>query len=1068
MVVSIMNTIYKKNLYYSILSMIIVLIAFILLMCRLCTTAQAYINKNSLQTVPYKGLDNYSFVVKHGSGINHNYHVHTDGSGISAKLVNLRQMGESHIADFLGDEVIQVRLLDNFERSRDKITVRYDNAAFYAGMNLDVQMRISWLNVYPDSSFFPKSSRWIDISNDFADGIFYNGLTSGTVSYTFYKAGTNEKVNLSQPGDPTYLSFSSLNGMTNSLIPQSLDGGITGEWVNYENNNGNITGYVSENTGIGRYWSPEENSYVIGGLPNTPFDDYLGGPDFFTHSVNYLATNEPGHVFRFGAGYGSAWFTLSGITIKNPGTPPHEEITPPQKSVDKPIIHKQNEVINYQLKIHLQRRKNYWYYHYIKDPKTGFINDVSRYEQYTNDHFDLTDNLPKEVTLLKASATGRLAKGLKVEGNTIKVHLNKEQMNGEAEDDVINVSCIVNKLPKPTENGWSDNNPKSSGWYTFYNKAHQNEVIYDAGGDSDSNNVPVKIKRYHGIIYHYDFDHNNKGDFDFLEHIQNNKDLTYHKNFDGDNGLIQKNNVYGYENDDVNINILQDGRDKNNNRFRYCYGDQSKEVVHFNKYNSPDYDDTNQEFNQDFYVPYIVPKAHFQDTMFKIDTDKASNKLPFQLDLRAESFLYRKFSEYQGAVANINIKYNDPSSPNNGKLLYSTKKPIIDMMLEKQHGLKYTQIKGNLDTSNLTGIKEGQKVPVRITITGTNPNLIEQDYKDKDSFGFIATEHIVEGFNKGNTPTKKDNDQWHKDVNSYTAPERTIAYYGVDKVRILNERLDVSQKREATAKTGYGMKGDISLKYIGNIQTEKYRKDGTNINYVFPKDFAAKNTTIDYSKDTQKHSFENNNMMADRLDVKTADYKDKLPDLDNLKDFSALEKEKISKITAAVPKNYNDEKKSGFEAKYSFFDRNSEYDSGNITLASSKDPLAKNKNDDSMAKRKAGSRFYTPLWLKLGKYDVYFSKAQNSSTNKERLGGNWLNINENRPVDFYAHMYLAKDTDDTNYTKTHEQDDELALQPIVSGQKARSAKFANYDKGQLPEGLSAAEKAKMKAWLQGN
>ena len=76
-----------------------------------------------------------------------------------------------------------------------------------------------------------------------------------------------------------------------------------------------------------------------------------------------------------------------------------------------------------------------------------------------------------------------------------------------------------------------------------------------------------------------------------------------------------------------------------------------------------------------------------------------------------------------------------------------------------------------------------------------------------------------------------------------------------------------------------------------------------------------------------------------------------------------------------------------------------------------------------MAKRKAGSRFYTPLWLKLGKYDVYFSKAQNSSTNKERLGGNWLNINENRPVDFYAHMYLAKDTDDTNYTKTHEQDD---------------------------------------------
>ncbi|MCT6888588.1 MAG: hypothetical protein M3Z87_02850, partial [Lactobacillus sp.] len=154
-----MNTIYKKNLYYSILSMIIVLIAFILLTFRLCTTAQAFINKNSLQTAPYKGLDNYSFIIKHGLGANHGYYVYTtEGNGLSAKVVSLRQMGESHIADFLGDKVIQVRLLDNFDRSRDKITVKYNNAAFYAGMNLDVQMRISWLNVYPDSSFFPKSS----------------------------------------------------------------------------------------------------------------------------------------------------------------------------------------------------------------------------------------------------------------------------------------------------------------------------------------------------------------------------------------------------------------------------------------------------------------------------------------------------------------------------------------------------------------------------------------------------------------------------------------------------------------------------------------------------------------------------------------------------------------------------------------------------------------------------------------------------------------------------------------------------------------------------------------------
>lgn len=937
----------------------------------------------------------------------------------------------ANLKSHLGSPVWHVTIPEHAYYSQ-AITAFYPSAGKFNGQEFDMKVRYDNFHRYP----YWHTKPWIDVSRNAKDGIFYYGFAAGNAYYTFYKHNSSKVIfNLgSGAKSPVYLTFNSLNGLKTGQA-LALDK-ITGEWVHFY---GSKLGYITRNSDIIRYATKVEQRRgqsgaieVVGGKPNSPFNDHIGGQatkgmkDFYSHSVSFLADNNQSQMFRFGAGYGSAWFTLSSLTVKNPPEKHHPKPKPTnaEKTVDKTTIHKQNANLTYTIKGKLPERHNTFKYvneSYV-DAKGHYHSIVHKIETNTHDNFKFVDNLPKDVTVTSASATGMPTPT--VSNNRVATTADKSYMTSHSNQGyVIKIHAIANHLPQPGKNGWSDKGPKKHGWYKFYNRGDVSETIYSQTSSHHTNRVSTKIKRYQGNVIHYDFDHGEAGDFVFLDHVHDNDDFSYHDNYDPNDGVIKVEHIYGYENDRKPVYILKNAYKKNNPQWHYLYGygNQNTEMIKF----------TAAGTVQNFYFPYIVPRAKFVNAMIKIDTNKAKDGLPFTLDMRGESFLYREFSDYVGSIMTITVKSQD------GTQLYQSSKPLSDILKPTYHGVQWTQWKGKLDTSHIAGtLQKGQKLPVTVHVAITNPKKIQLDVGDTtntttnfdvptNTYGYISSEHLTDQKQFGK-------DGAANDQTDYIAPQRTIKYAGVAQVRELKEQLKLTQQRSAEAKTGYGMTNDLSLEYSGFLNVQNYLKKGTALNYDFPKQFNEANSNITYPSDPQKHNTHGKQMLADRFDqdnqITTGDSKfsDKL---DTIHAMNSDDRQTISEIENEVPTKFNDEKPATFDVNYKFFTRKSMDKSGDVVLADNKDPLAKNNSKaktDGNDSRVGYNRFYTPYWLKLGSYDTDFSKAKRPSQNAGRLGGNWLNIDELRPVKFYAHMYLAKGT------KT-QSDDELSLQPIISG-----------------------------------
>ncbi|TPR14956.1 hypothetical protein DY052_05900 [Apilactobacillus timberlakei] len=1050
---------------------------------------------NNKLTPITKDIGNTKFGIL--DSIDNDLDIKTNGNNLKSELISSPNNNESSI---LGNKVMRV-YIPNKMQSGSKITLIYHNGARYGNQQLTTKLTISNLNLYPNNSKMGNlnNRRYIDISPNLSKGLFYYGLTKAHAHYAFYTdKGANNIFNIGSQSDPSYMTFNSLNGVDSNTSHQALDNRV-GEWVRYVNGDDEqvpALGYISNNSQIGNLpinkltGIPGEKG--VGGKSYTPFHDSQKGDkkSFETHSVTFPAFNKNYQDFEFGASYGSAWYTLSTMGLeKQPDKPKPKEKEDfndnGEKTVSKSEIKKSGDSYYYTIKGTLpEKHKTYkTNYYQVPEQASRWIVDEKRkgggyWEQYTkyvthsydeetntHDSYNITDNVPKDVSVTNVSAKGIQQQynsgsnnlSFKANNNWLLTHSNR--------DYEIRIDVKADKLPQPDKDGWHDKGVHDKGWYYINNKASVSGTSYSNNFSHDTNNVHTRIKRIQGVVYHYNWDSDESGDFGFVGNYNNAKDSNFNlnDNLNEDNGIIKKEMVYGYNNDKKNVSILKDAyKDNNTNwKYRYVYGNQDKEEITLKDDLQGGGDD--YQFSRDYFFPYIVPRASISNSVIKIDTDKGKNGLPFQIIMNATSDMYREYDNYSNSQVNIDIV------DDKGNKLYQITKPLSSLLSDNQGGSSYTKISGRLDTNKLN-LPKGTKLGVNVNINHTNPNAIQIDHDDTDkTFGFTSSENTLVGNKDTNVSnTKKDgnplNDKdnttyFKKDENSYTAPERTMKYDNVDSVRVLDEQLKLQQNRYSSAKTGFGMKNDLSMSYRGNLNAEKYMNDGTGINYVFPNQFIG-NTNIRYSKDAHNHKYNDELMNTDRLQqVNKYESKDhSFADLDNTKDMDGSDQQTIEDIDNNIPSNLKNENYGEFTTDYKFYPRVAEYNSGNVDLAKDvTEPRPSNyqgydtaynffSNADSRNQfnnnqfRDGGNKFYTPYWLKFGNYPVYYNKVNSSDSDKEQLGGNWLNIDDLRPTNFYAHAYLSAQSD----SGINEKQDQISFQPILS-QNQKVQGFNNFE-----------------------
>ncbi|TPR12807.1 hypothetical protein DY052_09110 [Apilactobacillus timberlakei] len=738
-----------------------------------------------------------------------NVHYNVNGSGVKESNITPNANQQT----LLGHTVMHFAI--NYAKVSDdtRITITYHNGARYGNIPLTTKLTINGFRRYPSNSYLGKISndRYINVSTSLYKGLFYFGFLRAYAHYTFYHNG--KIFNIGGQSDPSYLTFNSLNGVENSTVNHAYDKHI-GEWVRYVHAGQSATGYVTKNTSLANLnigdMLKEPGVKGIGGKPYTYFYDNQGGNEnqqnsFLTHSVTFPAFSQDGHMFEFGASYGSAWYTLStnGIKPKPKKKPqPTPDDQTGEKTVSKSTIQKQGDNFYYTIKGNLPEKHKVYEtrYYDTQDPETYTVGEgknkhtvtktVTHTHSYQvevdkNDSYAVEDNLPKDVSVTNISSHGiNIASQ---DGNHLKFNASNDYMlnhsNG-AYNIVIHVKA--NHLPKPTKDGFTDSSQKK-GWYYFYNQAHINSVSYNKHFSHDTNKVHTRIKRIEGTVYHYDHDNDEDGDFGFNGAYDDakNSDFDWNDNFDENNGVIKKDKVYGYNNDKQKVDILPNAYKNNNSnwKYRYVWGDHNQEEITLKDDQEDNGDD--YEFARNFYFPYIVPRAKLHNEMIKIDTDKGKNGLPFQMIMSGESFLYRDFSDYNDAMVNINVfdKYNNA-------ILYNKVVSLSSLLDNSQDGIKYTKLTGRLNTNGLN-IPKGQKVNVNVQVSITDPNAIQEDHTENDdTFGFIASENALLGNNKGNNDNHNNSDNTntnhskkHYKQMSYTTVDPETYYVGSGQYR---------------------------------------------------------------------------------------------------------------------------------------------------------------------------------------------------------------------------------------------------------------------------------------------
>lgn len=926
-----------------------------------------------------------------------------------------------HYDATVGKNAVRMSLPKN-PTSQTMFGVVYENAASYRARELDIVETVNNFKYAYDDNYFG-SHHYFDVSRKFAGGMMYFGVLRANINYQFLYHDNHQPVNFDVNNDSAYFTFDSLNPRP-AKLPYHADD-VTGEWVNYDtlNSKGKAeTGWVTNPTYIGSYFSKAENGYVNGGKKGSPgFEDFIGGWNFEKYGIAYkLVVGQKSHSFRFGSGAGSAWFTQSTHPLGNPVTPKPDKITA-SKEVDKAEIHKQNEEIIYKIKGKLPHRENTYKY-----------SDGKVRETNTDDYYKVTDTLPNDLTYTEAytSVNSKRYAVTSSKGNTITSQFNKSFLNDHTgEDYEIVIRTKANKLPQPGENGWSQS-PQKHGQYSINNIGKIEQKVYGKNDSTNTNKVTTKIKRYEGTVQHYDYDWQEKGNFGFKKDATNNSGFTKEGTFKSGKGNIKTQKVYGYEGDSTSVDILKDKTKDSHQAWKYifAYGNQNSVKINF----------SGSSETPSFYLPYIVPRAKLETTIAKVDTDKQSNGLPFKMATTGEAYLYRELGNFDNGKVTANVK-------SNGNTIFTQTKNLKDIIGNSEHGKKVVEWSGILNTSKLANKAKGSNIPLVISFSFENPKSIQLDTTNESTKGYFASERVA------------DAQSFDKSTSQYNAPQRTVKFHGIETPREIREELVLTQNRTAHAKTGYGMKNDLNLAYNG-IPNDDYKlSDGATLNYVFPQQFADKNNYITYKDDSQNHKFKGKSMLADRFNqvnkqstikVDATGYNGKSGNtkLDTLTDFSKADQDKVKNIYNAVGSDMQDDKRISFSTNYEFYKREAIENSGNVIMHdNSEDPLAKTKDVYEKGDfRDAGKRFYTPYWLELGDYDTHFTKSNKSSSGKDRLGANWLNIDEKRPVNFYAHMYLSRGSHS-------EKDDELSLQPILS----------DY---QTPHGFNSTDKA----WLRAN
>lgn len=711
--------------------------------------------------------------------------------------------------------------------------------------------------------------------------------------------------------------------------------------------------------------------------------------------------------------------------------------------------------------------------------KDDYVDPASK-----NDSFTVTDNVPKEVSI--QSIQSSVPSGVEVtrSGNTVTLKADQADLvthsNGSWS---LKISVKADNLPQPSASGFNDKFG-NTGDYEIANQATITTYTSNSKTTKTTPKVTTKIQRVTGNIHHYDYDKGGNGDFGFLDEKAFNKNYQLKTNYNGD---LQSGNekVYGYVNDKKTVKVHKDLLKNNRYKYIFGYGDATSVNVYLNDTNT-----TNQKNKptvtpnpMNFYLPYIVPRAKIVAAGLSIDTDTAENGLPYKLAVRGDSFLYREFANYNSTSITFNIS-------SNGKQLASITRPLTTMTRYGHHAKYWSVFTGKLDVSGYKGSENwGKQIPIKVTTTINNAKSVEVDTHNVSSKAYIA--------NRGTVTFNQDNDEKSfgvtnsnnetsvavsGDTETITSPERTVHYTSWDDLgnpkdisatRILKEQLKVTQPRKATGKTGYGMTNQLAVTYKGALNPAKYAEPASDFQYAFPLAFNQRNSNISYHKDPlaikevrhnlKAHNFTDNDgnyiknpatelakdhlltPLADQLNAKV----DNSVSYNETLDINQSSKNQVS----GLPSRFTDENKGGFKIKYSFFDRLVDHDNGNVTIANpTADKHAANNKEAASNAIDGGNRFFTPYWLPLGKYDTYFStsyQSRDTASTKStmRFGGNWFNIDENRPVAFYGHMYLAKDTES-------ELADELSPQPILSDKQTPNSKNDPFTKSNFGKSSS--------------
>lgn len=713
-------------------------------------------------------------------------------------------------------------------------------------------------------------------------------------------------------------------------------------------------------------------------------------------------------IYSFGGSYQRATvaqpigaITANGNFVQDPVKPKPIPNPGPQKTVSKNQITSPGE-------------------NFIYDLKTKAPRMVKRWNSSKN-HLTLTDDLPKGVSVSKIYNTN----GLKVtkDGNNkdgqdghhqIVLTGDNDWMQEHSNQDVdVKVEVKADELP--------DVNSVNGDTYHMTNTLKEDAGIQDVHDYKESNPVDTIIKKATTNVYHYDIEKDNGHDMDWQGKYQDSKNnnFTWHNNFSGNGDVVKQQKITDWDGSKEKVDLLQNytKNHDDNERYRYAWGNQNDETI------------TLHAGNQDnsAYFPYFVPKAHADGLITKIRTDKQDNGLPFQVEIKSGADLYREMSDFAGAKAYLTIK-----DTRNGKELYSGQKNLSDLVDKDVTKSVYSDWTGKLNT-NGKGYQNGDKIPVSVSLTFDNPQKIQTPKKDnQDTYGFTASQNVSVGNNdvdhdkavKNGNPLKKKGttDFGNSNINSYTGPEETLKYKGVNKVRVLNEQLQLKQPRSASGKSGYGFENDLSMNYQGHLDVDDSGNQGSKLAFQFPKAFADGQNKISYADGNEKGTLKD----ALNQNVKFKDGADNNLDTENM--MPNDDKGKIDQLTQELPASFNTEKARQFETKYSFYPRVSEINSGtsdnpfggNLYLKDGDDSLATSDHIDESKLRDAGNKFYIPVWNENGDYATKWIKQNNA-----RLGSNYLDIDNLRPFNQFAKMYLST-------TNPNPKQDELSLQPTMT------------------------------------